>query len=126
MRSQGQVRFIHISSRVQMAAAGASMTLLAVWLGTVGAAAIARIYASHEQAALLNREAAVAKSESRVQAYRDNISETTADLARRQKFIEQMVEAHIGDLQDDRKAGDTVTRKSVGEGQGVVITVEQG
>src|SRR3546814_11227324 len=114
MRSQGQVRFIHISSRVQMAAAGASMTLLAVWLGTVGAAAIARIYASHEQAALLNREAAVAKSESRVQAYRDNISENTADPARRTKFIEQMAEPHTGPLPEHRKTG---KRKNGGDGK---------
>ncbi|WP_407673048.1 M23 family metallopeptidase [Novosphingobium beihaiensis] len=112
MRSQGQVRFIQISSRVQMAAAGAATALLTVWLGTMGAAAVAKVYASHEQAVLLNREAAVAKSESRVQAYRDNISETTADLARRQKFIEQMVEAHIGGLPDDKKAGETVSDSS--------------
>lgn len=112
MRSQGQVRFIHVSSRVQMAAAGAATALLAVWMGTIGTAAVARIYASHEQAALLNREAAVAKSESRVQAYRDNINETTADLRRRQDFMMQMIEAHIGDLPDDKKPGETVSDSS--------------
>ncbi|MEJ2458291.1 MAG: M23 family metallopeptidase, partial [Novosphingobium sp.] len=124
MRSQGQVRFIHVSSRVQMAAAGAATALLAVWLGTMGAAAVAKIYASHEQAVLLGREAAVAKSESRVQAYRNNISATTADLARRQKFIEQMVEAHIGDLPNDRQAGETVS-DSTGEAAKTVRKISE-
>ncbi|MEJ2408929.1 MAG: M23 family metallopeptidase [Novosphingobium sp.] len=124
MRSQGQVRFIHVSSRVQMAAAGAATALLAVWLGTMGAAAVAKIYASHEQAVLLGREAAVAKSESRVQAYRNNISATTADLARRQKFIEQMVEAHLGDLPNDRQAGETVS-DSTGEAAKTVRKISE-
>ncbi len=85
------------------------MVLLAAWLGTLGAMAVSRLSAGHEYAALLNREAAVAKSESRVQAYRDHINETTADLDRRQHFIEQMVQAHIGDLPHDKQAGETVS-----------------
>ncbi|MCT2401243.1 M23 family metallopeptidase [Novosphingobium sp. HK4-1] len=112
MRSQGQVRFIRISSRVQMAAAGAATALAAVWLGTMSAAAIARISASSEHAALLDREAAIATSESRVAKYRSSIRETTSDLARRQQFIEQMVEAHIGDLPSDKQAGETVSDSS--------------
>ena len=112
MRSHGQVRFVRISSRVQIMAAGTAAVLLTVWLGTIGAAAISRISSTSARAALLHREAAVATAESRVEAYRDNIRETTADLARRQHFIEQMVEAHIGDLPDDKQAGETVSDSS--------------
>lgn len=112
MRSQGQVRFIRVSSRVQIAAAGTAAALLLGWLATIGVVTFNRYSERSEHAALLNREAAVASVESRVQAYRDNISETTADLARRQQFIEQMVEAHLGDLPDDRKADETVSDSS--------------
>jgi murein DD-endopeptidase MepM/ murein hydrolase activator NlpD len=114
MRSQGQVRFIRVSTRVQMAAAGTAAALLLGWVGTIGVVTFNRYAATSEHAALLNREAAVASAESRVNAYRDNISETTADLARRQQFIERMVEAHLGDLPDDRKTGETVS-DSAGE-----------
>lgn len=112
MRSQGQVRFIRVSSRVQMAGAAAATALLAVWLGTMGAMTVMRMSATSEHAALLDREAAVASAESRVKAYRENISETTADLNRRQQFIEQIVEAHLGDLPDDKQAGETVSDSS--------------
>ncbi|WP_156135579.1 M23 family metallopeptidase [Novosphingobium malaysiense] len=122
MRSQGQVRFIRISSRLQMVAAGATASLLGVWLGTIGAAALAQASAEAEQASLLHREAAVVKSENRVAAYRDNIRETTEDLRRRQHFIEQMVEAHIGDLPNDAKTGETVS-DSAGEAAAMVKKV---
>ena len=114
MRSQGQVRFIRVSSRVQIAGATGVAALLAIWLGTMGTMTIMRLSATSEYAALLDREAAVAKSESRVKAYRENINEATADLSRRQQFIEQMVEAHIGDLPEDKQAGETVS-DSAGE-----------
>ena len=114
MRSQGQVRFIRVSSRVQMAAAGTAAALLLGWVGTIGVVTFNRYAATSEHAALLNREAAVASAESRVNAYRDNISETAADLARRQQFIERMVEAHLGDLPDDHQTGETVS-DSAGE-----------
>ena len=114
MRSQGQVRFITISSRFQILAAGVATSLLVVWLGTITAAAIAQVSADAEQASLLHREAAVAKSENRVAAYRDKLDDTTEDLRRRQHFIEQMVQAHIGDLPKDVKTSETVS-DSTGE-----------
>lgn len=122
MRSQGQVRFITISSRFQILAAGVAASLLVVWLGTIAAAAIAQVSADAEQASLLHREAAVAKSENRVAAYRDKLDDTTEDLRRRQHFIEQMVQAHIGDLPKDVKTGETVS-DSTGEAADTVKKV---
>lgn len=112
MRSQGQVRFIRVSARVQMVAAGAATALLAGWLGAMGTLAVSRLSAGGEYAALLGREAAVAGAESRVKAYHDNLNDTAVDLARRQKFIEQMVEAHLGGLPSDKQAGETVSDSS--------------
>ncbi|WP_279389715.1 M23 family metallopeptidase [Novosphingobium sp. PhB165] len=107
MRSQGQVRFIRISSRMQKVAAGACATLLGAWCVSMGAVAVSQFSSTSEHAMLRMREANVATAESRVQQYRNNLDGTVADLARRQKFIETMVEAHIGDLPEDAKPGET-------------------
>jgi len=122
MRSQGQVRFIRISSRMQLGGIGIAAALGCAWLGSMGLVAVQSVSADAEQAALINREARVAKAESRVEAYRDNLSETTADLVRRQKFIEQVVDAHIGDLPEDKAEGETVS-DSTGEAAATVRKV---
>lgn len=109
MRSQGQVRFIRISSRLQLTAVCTVAGLGVVWTGAMGAMAFARLSASSEQAALLDREAKVTSAESRVAQYREGIDSVASDLARRQQFIEQMVEAHIGDLPNDKQQGETVS-----------------
>lgn len=109
MRSQGQVRFIRLSSGMQLGALGIATLLLTVWGGSMGAMAFERWSADSERAQLISREAQVATAESRVEKYRDGIEDVTSDLDRRQKFIEQMVEAHIGDLPDDKTDGETVS-----------------
>lgn len=109
MRSQGQVRFIKISSRVQIGAAGVALALLLAWLVTMASMAASQYSATRDRADLLNREARVASAESRVSTYRQDIEAVADDLAQRQHFIEQMVEAHLGDLPADLKAGETVS-----------------
>ena len=108
MRSQGHVRFIKVSSRVQMAGAGIVSTALVAWLVTMGAMAITQYTAQRDRLALLEREAAVEKSESRVAAYRHDLEGVTDDLSRRQTFIEEMVEG----LPEDLVADDTVSDSS--------------
>jgi murein DD-endopeptidase MepM/ murein hydrolase activator NlpD len=68
--------------------------------------------ATHDRRALLDREAKVATAESRVATYRKNLDAVAADLARRQDFIEKVVEAQLGDLPGDAKAGETVSDSS--------------
>ena len=91
MRSEGQVRFIRISSRIQMAAAGAVLAALLAWGGSMGAMAWSRYSDAANRVSLLNREARVATSEERLQAYRGDIREVRDDLRRRQDFLEDMV-----------------------------------
>ena len=66
MRSQGRVRFIKISSRLQIGAAALVALLLLVWLVTIATMAIAQFTATRDRLALLDREAKVATAESRV------------------------------------------------------------
>jgi murein DD-endopeptidase MepM/ murein hydrolase activator NlpD len=74
--------------------------------------AISQILSTRDRLALLDREADVVTAESRVSTYRKNLDATAADLARRQDFIEKMVESQVGELPADAKAGETVSNSS--------------
>ncbi|MBW8753938.1 MAG: M23 family metallopeptidase [Sphingomonadales bacterium] len=108
MRSQGQVRFIKISSRLQIAAATLVALLLLAWVVTMAGVAISQVLSTHDRIALLDREAKVTTAESRFSAYRKDIDSVAADLARRQDFIEKTV----GEMPADAKAGETVSDSS--------------
>ncbi len=109
MRSGGQVRFIRISPRLQMTAAGIVTALLLAWLLSMAGMAIAQYSAARNRLSLLDREAKVATSESRVSAYRGSLDKVAGDLTKRQDFIEDVTRAHLGDLPADSKAGETVS-----------------
>lgn len=112
MRSEGQVRFIKVSSRVQMTAAGIAAALLLVWVLTMAAMALSSYLANRDRLSLLDREAKVASSESRIGAYRQDIGKVKDDLNRRQDFIEKMAQAYFGDLPKEAQPGETVSNSS--------------
>lgn len=101
MRSQGQVRFIRVSSRSQKIAAGVAATVLGAWCVSIGALALSQASAGTEQAALAQREARVERAEGKVAKYHESVDAIASDLARRQKFIEQVFDAHIGDVPEN-------------------------
>jgi murein DD-endopeptidase MepM/ murein hydrolase activator NlpD len=101
MRSQGQVRFIKVTTRVQALAALAVVAIIAAWLAAMVVLAISQWSNTREHSALLVREARIARAKSEVDAYRQDVRSVASDLARRQDFIQRMVEAHLGDLPDD-------------------------
>jgi murein DD-endopeptidase MepM/ murein hydrolase activator NlpD len=105
MRSQGQVRFIKVTSRLQLAAAGAVVLLLGGWGVSMGAVAIGHYTSRYERWSLLDREAKVEKAENRVTAYRKNLGGVVDQLERRQAFLEQMNKM----LPNDIQAGETVS-----------------
>lgn len=107
MRSQGQVRFIKISAKVQMIAAGAIALALLAWAISLAVMGWAQYRAQSDRWSLLEREAQVAQSEERVNAYRANLGEVTDDLARRQQFLEQMVESLPEDVTADHTVSDS-------------------
>ena len=114
MRSQGQVRFIRISSRLQLIAASMVAALLLAWLVSMAVMAVSQYTATRDRLALLDREAKVVSAESRVAEYRGDLGNVATDLQKRQDFIEKMVEAHVGTLPNDAKSGETVSN-SAGE-----------
>ncbi|OYW47299.1 MAG: peptidase M23 [Sphingomonadales bacterium 32-68-7] len=108
MRSHGHVRFIKISTRAQMLAAGAAAALLTVWAVSLVAMAITQYQSSAERLSLLDREAKIATSESRVAAYREDMGEVTGALQRRMQFLEEMNKM----LPADVREGETVSDSS--------------
>jgi len=110
MRSHGQVRFITITSRMQIAAASLVVAVIGGWGVSMGVVAVTQFQSRWERADLLDRAAEVASAESRVAAYRADIDEVTGDVARRMEFLEAATEM----LPDDAVAEDTVS-DSTGE-----------
>lgn len=107
MRSQGQVRFIKVSSRFQMIAVALVLTAMVVWGGSMVAMAWARYSEATHRASLLDREARVATSEERLQAYRGDIRQVRDDLQRRQDFLEDMVSSLPQDVKSPAVASDS-------------------
>lgn len=110
MRSQGQVRFIKVSSRLQIAAAGVAAAALLVWAATMITVAVSQFIEQSDRLALLERETKIESAESRVAAYRNNLDATSTDLNRRMEFIEGAMEAY--DLPETLTA-DTVSDSSL-------------
>ena len=113
MRSQGQVRFIKISSKVQIVAASIAVLALLVWAVSFAAMGWSQYRAQADRWSLLEREAKVASKEERLGAYSADLTDVTEDLAKRQQFLEQMVEALPEDVTPEGVSGvDTVTDSS--------------
>lgn len=107
MRSQGQVRFIPITSRMQMVAAGTVAAITLGWAGSMGVMAVSQWQTSNERASLLEREAQVATAEVRFDQYSDNLATTVADLEARQDLLDGIVEMLPEDVMADGE--DTVS-----------------
>ena len=109
MRSQGQVRFIKISSRLQIIAATIAVGLAVGWVISMGAMAWAKHQSDTERVSLLERAAEVASSEERIGAYRDDIDAVAQDLIKRQEFLEQMADAIPDDIMGDETVTDSTS-----------------
>ena len=101
MRSQGQVRFITITSRMQMFAAGFVLAVLVGWAGSMAAVAYIQWANGFDRDQLMAREARVATAEERVDAYRADIDAVADDLSERQDFIEAMWNSMPEDVKVD-------------------------
>lgn len=108
MRSQGQVRFIKVSSRIQKVAVAAVVMALLVWAISMGTMSWLQYRAQADRLSLLEREAEVATAQDRVNAYREDLGAVTQDLQKRQEFLEAMTAALPEDVVAEADKG-TVT-----------------
>jgi murein DD-endopeptidase MepM/ murein hydrolase activator NlpD len=90
MRADGQVRFIKISSKLQIRAAAAVVAIALVWLVSLAVMAWGQYRAEADLAAFANEKARIAKSEERLEAYGGSLDKVVDDLQQRQEFLEEM------------------------------------
>jgi murein DD-endopeptidase MepM/ murein hydrolase activator NlpD len=108
MRSQGQIKFIKISARLQKTIAGAIAGALLLWVVVTIAMVFSQYSISAERLALVRKQAEVASSASRVAAYRSSVNDVAADLEKRQEFLEDIVTSYIGEQAATDDAGAVV------------------
>lgn len=114
MRSQGQVRFVRLSARLQITVAAIAAGVVLAWLASMVAIIVIQFSSTSQRVAVLEREARITSAETRVSSYRKNVDHVAADLQRRQAFLEQVVKSELGPLpaQDDIGAHGTVSDSS--------------
>ena len=100
MRSQGHVRFIRLSSRLQMGLAGATLALGIGWAGSMGVMAWGQHRAEADLASFQSEKARVATAQERLEAYGGDLERVVDELNERQKFLDAMAQM----LPDDIKS----------------------
>lgn len=123
MRSQGHVRFIKITSRMQMTVAGVALVALLGWGGSMGVMAVSQYRAQAERADLLNRAAQVAKAEDRLDDYRQDLDQITANLEQRQDFLDGILQMLPADMNAEGEDAATVS-DSTEEAQELIGLIE--
>ena len=99
MRSQGQVRFIKISSRMQKGAALCAILLATGWAGSMSVMAWNNYVAESNLASFQEEKARVADHRERIDAYGGNLERVVEDLQNRQDVLDAMSEMLPEDIQ---------------------------
>lgn len=112
MRSDGQVRFVKISAKLQMRVVAAAAALVVMWLAAMGVMAWSQYRAHADLASFAQKRAEVASADARVKAYSGDVDKVVADLQQRQQFLEEMARMLPEDIVAEGVAGDTVTNSA--------------
>jgi murein DD-endopeptidase MepM/ murein hydrolase activator NlpD len=109
MRADGQVRFIRLSSKLQMRVAAGVVAAVFVWLIALAVMAWGQYRAEADLASFAREKARVATASERLKAYGGNLDKVVEDLQQRQAFLEEMAQMLPEDMVGDDAAGETVT-----------------
>lgn len=96
LRTGGKVRFLRISTRVQLLVVGAIAMLLGGWAAATGAMLWNQAHISIERASLAQRRQAVRSQEAQVNSYRHSIDDIASDIEERQKALEDIIRTNLG------------------------------
>jgi murein DD-endopeptidase MepM/ murein hydrolase activator NlpD len=108
MRADGQMRFIKISSKLQIRAAGAVLAAALVWLVSLAVMAWGQYRAEADLASFIDEKARVATASERLKAYAGDIDKEVENLKQRQDFLEEMAQMLPEDIVAEGAKG-TVT-----------------
>lgn len=122
MRADGRVRFIRVSSKLQMRAAGSAVALCSVWLVSLGVMAWGQYRAEADLASFVEEKARVTTASERLKAYGGNLDRVVDDLKERQQFLEEMARMLPEDMVKEGGKSGTVSDSSA-EAQATVKKV---
>ena len=109
MRADGQVRFIKISSTLQIRVAAGAAALVLVWLIALAVMGWGQYRAEADLASFAKEKARVATASERLEAYGGDLDRVVGDLEQRQKFLEEMARMLPEDVIGDGEAVSTIT-----------------
>jgi murein DD-endopeptidase MepM/ murein hydrolase activator NlpD len=96
LRSGGKVRFLRISSHVQLAFAALVLVVFGSWGAVTGAMLWSQAQMGAQQAALAAQRAAVTGREADMRAYRRSVDQIAEDIQARQRALEAMMRSSLG------------------------------
>jgi murein DD-endopeptidase MepM/ murein hydrolase activator NlpD len=96
LRTAGRVRFLRVSTKVQLAVAGLTLALFGGWGAATGAMLWRQSQIGAERAALARQQAVVTGREAHVRAYRQSVEEIADDIEARQAALQEMMRASLG------------------------------
>ncbi len=104
LRSGGQVKFLRISRRAQLAAIAIASTALIGWGGATISMLAGKAAVAQERARLAEQGKAVASTADKVADYRKSVEDLAQDLEARQDFMDELYKTHFG-AEDGNAAG---------------------
>ncbi len=122
MRADGEVRFVKISSKLQLRVAAGGASLAALWLAALGVMAWGQYRAEADLASFAEEKARVATTSERLKAYGGDLDKVVEDLRQRQEFLDEMARMLPEDIVAEGAASGTVS-DSTAEAAGTVKKV---
>lgn len=112
MRADGQVRFIKVSSQLQMRVAGGVVAVAFLWLVALGVMAWGQYRAEADLASFVEEKARIAQAGERIKEYGGNLDKVVEDLNQRQDFLDEMARMLPEDMVKEGAASGTITDSS--------------
>jgi murein DD-endopeptidase MepM/ murein hydrolase activator NlpD len=112
MRADGQVRFIKVSSKLQMRVAAGVVAVAFLWLVALAVMAWGQYRAEADLASFAREKARVATASERIKAYSGDLDKQVAEMKQRQDFLEEMARMLPEDIVAEGAASGTVTDSS--------------
>ncbi len=95
MRAHGEVKFLKVSSRLQISIVSIIAAAVIIWVAAMLFTMASQFTIARDRIALSEKQAAVATSESRMAEYRGSIDKVAADLSQRQDYLEDITKTYF-------------------------------
>ena len=109
MRADGQVRFIKLSSKLQIRVAAGAVAVVVLWLVALAVMAWGQYRAEADLASFADQKAQVESSEEAIKAYSTDLDKRVAEMKQRQDFLEEMARMLPEDIVAEGAASGNVT-----------------